>query len=50
MHVETIATLQSDLGSPDHPYLTGPFTPNLTEVNATDMKVIGRIPDDIDGV
>ena len=50
MHVETVATLQSDLGSPDHPYLTGPFTPNLTEVNATDMKVIGRIPDDIDGV
>ncbi|MBL8385434.1 MAG: carotenoid oxygenase family protein [Burkholderiales bacterium] len=50
MHLETVARLESDLRPTDHPYLTGPFTPNLAEVNATDMEVIGRIPDDIDGV
>ena len=50
MHLETVATIQSDLGTTDHPYLTGPFTPNLVEVNATDMESIGKIPADIDGV
>tara|TARA_R110000772_G_scaffold58393_2_gene132188 strand:+ start:9270 stop:10742 length:1473 start_codon:yes stop_codon:yes gene_type:complete len=33
-----------------HPYLNGAWTPNFTEYTATDMEVIGRIPDDIDGV
>ena len=33
-----------------HPYLNGAWTPNYTEYTATDMEVIGEIPDDIDGV
>ena len=50
MPVETIGNIASDLKPGEHPYLTGPFAPNLLEINATDMQVIGRIPDDIDGV
>ena len=50
MSVETVARIRGNLAATDHPYLTGPFTPNLEEMNATDMEVIGRIPDDIDGV
>jgi len=33
-----------------HPYLNGAWTPNFTEYTATEMKVIGEIPSDIDGV
>ena len=33
-----------------HPYLNGPWTPNVEEYTATDMEVIGKIPTDIDGV
>jgi carotenoid cleavage dioxygenase len=34
----------------DHPYMTGPWTPQHTEHTAEDMVVIGKIPTDIDGV
>ena len=50
MPVETVGSIASDLKPGDHPYLTGAFAPNLVEINATEMQVIGRIPDDIDGV
>ena len=50
MTIETVSSIKASLAPTDHPYLTGAFTPNLVEMNATDMEVIGRIPDDIDGV
>lgn len=33
-----------------HPYTRGPWTPNYIECDASDMQVIGAIPEDIDGV
>ena len=34
----------------DHPYMSGPWTPQHEEFDAEDMPVIGTIPTDIDGV
>ena len=42
--------LISTLKPNGHPYLNGPWTPNVEEHTATDMEVIGKIPTDIDGV
>lgn len=50
MALEHIAHINSTITTHDHPYLTGAWTPNYDEYNATDMKVIGEIPADIDGV
>lgn len=33
-----------------HPYRTGPWRPQHTEYDATDLKVIGTLPDDLNGV
>ena len=33
-----------------HPYMTGPFTPNYVEYDATDLEVIGQVPERLDGV
>lgn len=43
-------TVKHSLKPSNHPYLTGPWTPNFTEYDAEDMQVIGEIPKDIDGV
>jgi carotenoid cleavage dioxygenase-like enzyme len=34
----------------DHPYRTGAWTPNTVEYDATDLDVVGEIPDDLEGV
>ena len=34
----------------EHPYMTGAWTPQYDEVDATEMKVIGDIPADLDGI
>ena len=34
----------------DHPYRTGPWHPNFTEYDATDLDVTGTLPGDLDGV
>ncbi len=34
----------------EHPFRTGAWTPNTTEVTADDLEVIGEIPSDLDGV
>ena len=35
----------------DHPYLSGPWTPQYAEVDATDLEVIeGAIPGELDGI
>ena len=34
----------------DHPYRTGAWRPQTIEYTATDMPIVGRVPDDLDGV
>ena len=50
MPVERVERIEPTLVPQDHPYLTGAWTPNYEEYNATEMDVIGEIPPDIDGV
>src|ERR1700733_11218234 len=51
MKVERLPPIVSSLKPSNHPYLNGPWTPLLEEVNASDLDVIeGKIPADIDGV
>ena len=47
MPVETIRSYESRLPSSDpHPYRTGAWTPNTTEVDAFDLEVVhGEIPE-----
>lgn len=45
-----INRVHSTLGSNDHPYRNGAWTPNYDEYDADDMTVIGEIPEDIDGI
>ena len=42
--------VRSTLGETDHPYMTGAWTPNFDEYDATGLEVIGEIPRDLDGV
>jgi carotenoid cleavage dioxygenase-like enzyme len=49
--VHFLERVKTSLKPTNHPYLTGPWTPSLTEATAIDLDVIeGRIPDDIDGI
>ncbi len=50
MPVEIVATIPSSLQSNDHPYLNGAWQPLYEEVNASELEVIGTIPQDIDGI
>ena len=51
MNVERLAPILTTLESSDHPYLSGPWTPQHSEVTATDLEVIeGTIPADLDGI
>src|SRR5437763_14974690 len=50
MPATLVNRLAATLGETDHPYLTGAWTPNFDEYDATDLPVIGEIPSDIDGV
>lgn len=50
MPAELRNTVPSTLNDTTHPYLHGAWTPNFQEWDASDMEVIGEIPDDIDGV
>lgn len=34
----------------DNPYLMGPYAPVDTEIEAPDLRVIGEIPDDLNGL
>ena len=47
---EIVARLRLTIDPHDHPYLTGAWTPCDTEWNAPDLKVIGEVPKDLDGV
>jgi carotenoid cleavage dioxygenase len=48
--IELVNSFQSTIRDLDHPYRSGAWQPVFNEYNATDMQVIGEIPDDIDGV
>jgi carotenoid cleavage dioxygenase-like enzyme len=50
MPVTLVETISSTLQPSDNPYLGGAWTPMFNEYDATDMAVIGSIPDDIAGV
>lgn len=50
MNVEVVDQVQPTLKPGKHPFMTGPFTPNYDEVNATDLQVIGQVPERLDGV
>lgn len=51
MHVEAVGRVLSNLpADDDHPYRTGPWRPNYTEYDATDLDVIGDLPADLDGI
>lgn len=50
MNIETVERIRSTIEPNEHPYMTGPFTPNYVECNATDLEVIGKLPADLDGV
>ncbi|MEM8546689.1 MAG: carotenoid oxygenase family protein [Pseudomonadota bacterium] len=45
-----VNTVKATLSENDHPYRNGAWTPNYEEYDANDMTVIGKIPEDIDGI
>lgn len=50
-----MVTLRNDvlnvaLDTVDNPYLMGPYAPVDTEIDASDLEVIGEIPDDLNGL
>ena len=51
MNVEVAGRVLSTLPvDDDHPYRTGAWRPNFVEYDASDLDVVGEIPDDLDGV
>jgi len=51
MDVKTVGRVTATLPADDeHPYRTGAWRPNTSEVDAFDLEVIGELPDDLDGV
>jgi carotenoid cleavage dioxygenase-like enzyme len=50
MSTDVVDRIQPTLQPGQHPYMTGPFTPNYVEYNATDLEVIGKIPERLNGV
>ena len=50
MPVTVVNRVDATLSENDHPYMTGAWTPLHEEVDATDLEVIGKIPEEIEGV
>jgi len=51
MKIERLPRVKTTLGQSNHPYMSGPWTPQHEEVTALDLEVLeGAIPADIDGV
>jgi carotenoid cleavage dioxygenase-like enzyme len=44
---EELTSLPAD---DDHPYRTGPWQPNMSEIDALDAEVEGELPDDLNGI
>ncbi len=51
MNVEVVGRVLSTLpADDDHPYRTGAWRPNFVEYDASDLDVVGEIPDDLNGI
>lgn len=50
MAVELVNSVAAGVLPSDHPYLNGAWTPNFDEYDADGLEVIGRIPEDLDGL
>ncbi|HSV82949.1 MAG TPA: carotenoid oxygenase family protein [Ramlibacter sp.] len=50
MQIEIVDRIRPTLVPGQHPYMTGPFTPNYEELNATQLEVIGEVPRRLKGV
>ena len=50
MNAELVVEIRPTLTPGNHPFMTGPFTPNYREYNATGLEVIGTIPERLNGV
>ena len=50
MRLDFVAEPLHTLQPGSHPFMSGPFTPNWQEVNATALEVIGKIPQRLNGV
>ena len=50
MKVDTMTPVVCTLEPGTHPFMTGPFAPNHDELNATQLEVIGTIPERLRGV
>ena len=51
MEVRLVARYATNLRKDDdHPYRSGPWRPQHSEFDATDLDVVGELPDDLDGV
>lgn len=50
MPVQIVDEIRPTLVPGRHPFMTGPFAPNYVEVDATELEVIGRVPERLSGV
>ena len=50
MAIELVNEVESTIVDRSNPYMDGSFMHNYKEFNATDLEVIGEIPNDVDGV
>jgi len=50
MHIDLVSEPLHTLQPQGHPFMSGPFTPNWQEVNASGLEVIGEIPRRLNGV
>ena len=50
MNIEVVDRIQPTLVPGQHPYMSGAFAPNYTEYNATDLEVVGEVPQRLNGV
>ena len=50
VRVELVDRVRPTLVPGKHPYMTGPFAPNYEELNASELEVIGEVPERLDGV
>ena len=50
MPVQIVDEIRPTLVPGRHPFMTGPFAPNYVEVDATELEVIGRVPERLAGV
>ena len=49
MHIDLVGEPLHTLQPQGHPFMSGPFTPNWQEVNASGLEVIGEIPRRLNG-